>query len=307
MKRALVTGHKGFVGRHIARALQDSGYDVIGVDIRNGGRIGIAHEFAWDVRSFFRLESELRGMDVVVHCAAVEPHRSAIDGRPAWVGAENLSLDAALFRWVQETRPLHTIYISSSAAYPIDLQTPGYLPRTGLPVFLHEDHIDLSMPRRPDAIYGEVKLMGERLANLVRDSGAWISVVRPFSGYGTTQSSSFPFGAFIERARAKEDPFVIWGSGDQVRDWIHIDDIVGAMLEIIKLRPDTPLNLGTGIPTSLNNLAKMVVNQAGYTPTFKHARTAPSGVVHRVADIGRLLDFYKPKISIEEGIRRALA
>jgi nucleoside-diphosphate-sugar epimerase len=159
----------------------------------------------------------------------------------------------------------------------------------------------------PDQLYGWAKLTGENLAHRARQEGLKVSVVRPFSGYGSDQDPSYPFAAFIDRAVNREDPFVIWGDGSQVRDFIHIDDIVRASMVMCERGIDGPVNLGTGRAVSMTELAGMVCRQEGYQPEFKYRPEAPRGVSYRVSDSTRLREFWVPEVSLERGIACALA
>lgn len=257
-------------------------------------RLDIAYDPSFDAIGFFR--SDESRYDLVLHLAAVSPHRAAIDGRALAVGAGNLALDAALFDWAARTRPGRLVYFSSSAAYPVYLQDGRFGKLEEISAGAGE----------PDAIYGWVKLTGERLADAYRAQGGRVTVVRPFSGYGEDQSPNFPFGAFRDRALAREDPFQVWGDGEQVRDFVHVDDVVGAMLAAVEQGIDGPVNLCTGRPTSFNELAQMFAAEAGYTPEIKHLTDAPRGVAYRVGDPTLLSAFYTCRVSLEEGIRRAL-
>ena len=98
--------------------------------------------------------------------------------------------------------------------------------------------------------------------------------LQAFSGYGEDQDDRFPFGAFRARARRRDDPFEIWGDGEQVRDWIHVDDFVGAILAAYEHGVDGPVNLCTGIGTSFNDLAAMFAAEAG-TNRIQHMLDAP--------------------------------
>ena len=283
--KALITGSAGFAGRHFRKALEHGGWDVTGIDIADGN----------DARGFFRTDGRQFGL--VVHCAAVVGGRALIDGPPLAL-AVNLELDAALFRWALRTRPGRVIYLSSPAAYPVALQRA--------PRLLTENDLDLTDPRMPDQLYGWAKLTGEMLANRARAEGLPVTVVRPFSGYGEDQPDCYPFPALAARARRREDPFAIWGTGEQVRDWIHVDDICAAILAMVREGIDGPVNLGTGRPVSMRELAGMMCAAAGYEPEFKPLPEMPAGVAYRVADVTRLSEFYHPEVTLEEGILRAL-
>lgn len=284
--RVLITGDQGFVGRHFREALADE--LVFGVDIVNG----------LDARDFFRADS--RRYDLVIHLAAVVGGRAKIEGAPLDL-AVDLSLDAEMFSWALRTRPAKVVYFSSSAAYPTYLQSKTA--RTTLP----ETAIDLQAIATPDHLYGWAKLTGEILAMHARAAGLDVLVVRPFSGYGEDQALDYPFPSFIQRAVERRDPFEIWGDGTQTRDFIHIEDVVAATLSAVDHGIDGPVNLGTGRSTSFNDLARLVCEQEGYRPRLQHLEAAPTGVWHRVADPARMLDFYTPKVSLEQGVHRALA
>ena len=114
--------------------------------------------------------------------------------------------------------------------------------------------------------------------------------------------------AFVERALSGKDgePFTVWGKGDQASDFIHIDDVVSAVLAIIENDIDGPVNLGTGIGSTVDQVAEMVLAAAGQYRPIVHDLDKPSGPRWRVADVTLLNTFYKPQIDLAEGIRRAL-
>ena len=254
----LLTGSAGFVGRHLHAALDARGDTVTAVDLIHGR----------DALDLFRFDSA--PYDLAIHCAAIVGGRASIDGSPLGV-ATNLALDSWYMRWLARLGIPRAVYFSSSAAYPVILQQPGEVRR------LVETDIDYQRPGRPDATYGLAKLTGEQLCQYAATEGTQMTILRPFSGYGSDQDDAYPFPAFIRRARERQDPFEVWGDGKSTRDWIHIDD-----------------------------LARIVCAGAGYQPQLKHRADAPRGVHHRVCDPGRMLGFYQPTITLEEGVRRAL-
>lgn len=281
----LITGHKGFVGSYFMRKYET--HNILGIDIKEGN----------DARDFFKTNDS--HFDLVIHLAAIVGGRQTIENSPISV-AVDLSIDAEFFSWTLRTRPKHIIYFSSSAAYPIEHQ------HRDSKILLKEDMIDLDDIKSPDLTYGWAKLTGEYLAKFVSNEGINTTIFRPFSGYGSDQDLSYPFPSFIKRGLEKQNPFEIWGDGCQVRDFIHMSDIVNAVDECVKNKIYGTYNLGTGRPISFNELCKIVCEQQGYRPKIKHIPTAPTGVMYRVCDPSLMLKFYQPNISLEEGVHRAL-
>ena len=283
--KTLITGDAGFVGSYFHKAL--NGHNVTGIDLKNGV----------DARRFFATDNSY--FDLVIHLAAIVGGRATIEGEPLSV-AVDLSIDSELFQWALRTKPGRIIYYSSSAAYPIKLQDYGSNHK------LTETDIDLSDIRSPDYTYGWAKLTGEMLAGYAEKQGLRVHVFRPFSGYGEDQSLDYPFPSFIKRGVEKANPFKIWGTGNQVRDFIHMEDVVAATIESVRQDIQGPVNLGLGRPTSFNELATLVSSECGYSPGVEHVIGAPEGVQYRCSDPTKMLSFYTPKISLEEGISRAV-
>jgi len=286
--RALVTGCSGFVGRHVMERLDLMGWDTAGLDIADG----------FDALAYFRQGTSQ--YDLIVHAAASAPHRVAIDSQPQHF-ARNLQLDSAMFEWAVRTGQGRVLYLSSSAAYPIRYQL-----RPGLLEPLYEEMVDLDDADEPDAVYGWAKLTGERLAAEARKAGLPVTVVRPFSGYGEDQSTDFPFRAILDRVIRREDPLTVWGTGTQVRDWIHIDDVVSGMLAVAESGTTEPVNLCTGVGTTMSELAQLAAQVAGYSPTIETLPDKPAGVDYRIGDPTRFHGIYTPKVTLEQGVIRAL-
>jgi nucleoside-diphosphate-sugar epimerase len=294
--KILITGHRGFVGSYFHKRLQDHNLTLI--DIVEGNEAG----------EFFRTNNEY--FDLVIHLAATVGGRKVIDLAPHKL-FNNFVLDSEMIQWALKTKPGRVVYYSSSAAYPAGLQTRySYDPHPAHAMNTHklnEADINLDDTRVPDpSIYGWSKLSGEQMLRYVKDNlNVWI--FRPFSGYSEKQSLDYPFPSFIERAMRRDDPFEIWGDGNQVRDWIHIDDIVEFTLRAIDVSPPDVFNICTGRPTSFNDFARILTDIVGYKPTLKHLIDAPVGVQYRVGDPTKMNSIRPARISLEEGIRRALS
>ena len=337
MKYHLVSGGCGFVGRNLAKRLLSTTDDyVVVVDDLSVG----THPSTWydgysskkikdlevigDDGRFLFLEMDFRdflrnmmndakylatefGLDFerfndVFHFAAIVGGRAKIDGDPMMV-ALDLSIDTEFFYWVTRQKPDRIMFPSSSAAYPISLQT------TTDAIALSETDIDLNGNLgKPDMTYGWSKLTGEYLAQIAAQYyDLSVACVRPFSGYGEDQDLTYPIPAIAARAAGQEDPFEVWGSGKQGRDFVHIDDCIDAILMAIENISDgSAINIGSGKLTSFLEIIDLFTSFAGYEPTIKPLLDKPVGVHSRYSNMDYVANKYnwKPKISIEEGMRR---
>jgi nucleoside-diphosphate-sugar epimerase len=291
--RALVTGGAGFIGRHMTARLAAHGWEVDPVDTSLA--LGVRQVNALDM---FRRRTSY---DMVVHCAAIVGGRETIDYRPA-DQIVDFELDAAMFRWAARGGAAQVVYFSSSAAYPVMLQDGRSCWRNTL----RETDIDPDLPDLPDSLYGWSKLTGERMADAARQSGVNVLVVRPFSGYGPDQDLCYPFPAIIDRVCRRETPVTVWGTGEQTRDFVHVDDICGAVMALLDAGQTGPFNIGTGIGTSMRELAELAVTAAGHHVPVRATGTGTQGVSYRVADISRLRPFYVPEKTIGQGVAEAV-
>lgn len=304
--KALVTGSAGFVGRHFEHELLNRGWGVNSYDVANGAM--------HDAHFLFSAGHSER-FDLVVHCAFHVGGRAAIDNDRTAL-AKNLLLDAAMFEWAVRTRQERVLYFSSSAVYPTWLQKRDRFDLLPAGYRLKESDTDADTGR-PDADYGYAKMVGEQLAENAREMGVNVHVVRPFSGYAEDQSLDYPFPSIVKRARAGD--LSVWGPEGQTRDWIHIDDLVAGALAVVDQDYQEPVNLCTGIGTEMGELARMVndeVRGSVYHPAHMSLPPAPeveylidkpTGVFNRVGDPTVFHRIYTPRISIEEGVRRALS
>ena len=225
-----------------------------------------------------------------------------IEGDPMAV-ALDLSIDAEFFYWACQHKPERVLYPSSSAAYPISLQST-----TGA-IALSESDIDFTKNLGvPDMTYGWSKLTGEFLAQIAaRHYGIPVVCIRPFSGYGEDQNLSYPVPAIAARAARKENPFEVWGSGKQGRDFVHIDDVLDLIFILMANVSDgSAYNIGSGKLTSFLDLISIFAEFAGYSPEIKALLDKPVGVHSRYSDMSLVQGKFgwMPKISVEEGMKR---
>jgi len=310
--RVLITGSCGFVGRRFATRLADRGDDVTAVDNLVVGLHPVHWAFpprSWnnlhfveqDCREFFR-HHDADEWDLIIHCAAIVGGRLKIDGDPLAV-ATDLSIDAEMYNWIvrAKNKP-KLIYFSSSAIYPVELQTKKCHCQ------LAEALVNFNSTRIsfPDMTYGFVKLAGEYLAKFAYESyGLHTVIYRPFGGYGEDQDFNYPFPSIVKRVLNKEDPVVVWGSGNQLRDFIYIEDVVSAVLETYeRLGPTEVLNLGTGYGLSFLDLAQIACDVLHHDGVLANDPTRPEGVFARVADTAKLNTVFVPSVSVRDGVQK---
>jgi len=238
----------------------------------------------------------------VYHFAAIVGGRVKIDGDPMMV-ALDLSIDAEFFYWICRYKPERVLYPSSSAAYPTSLQSKAHA------IALKETDIDFnSNLGTPDMTYGWTKLTGEYLAKIAAEYyDVSVCCIRPFSGYGEDQDLTYPIPAIAARAAKKENPFEVWGSGNQGRDFVHIEDVIDCILMAMdNISDGTAINIGSGKLTSFLEIIEIFTDFANYNPTIKCLLDKPVGVHSRYADMTYVNERFnwKPKISLREGMRR---
>lgn len=303
------------MGRRFVKWLVDHDYDVTVVDDLSTGLppdswpmpVRLADEdrqrvrfHLCDFREFAKTSSA--DFDLVVHLAAVVGGRMTIEGDPLAV-ATDLAIDATFFNWAVRGTPLprRVFYFSSSAAYPVHLQTPeGHRP-------LSEDMISFSESIGvPDMTYGWSKLTGEFLSVFAAERyGLNVMTFRPFSGYGEEQDFTYPFPSVIRRVGRRESPLIVWGSGNQSRDFIHIDDAVEAAFACAPhMKPGEAVNLGSGSGTTFRELAQTACRVIGHDAEVVNDASKPEGVFARVGDCSRMMRSYRPKLTLEDGIER---
>jgi GDP-L-fucose synthase len=305
--KVLITGGAGFVGRHFTKRLVDQGHSVTVVDSLVSESAKAPEDWPAhlkcdvrfvqdDCRLFFEQNSE--AWDLVIHLAAIVGGRAHMESNPIAV-AEDLSIDAALFKWVvvNTDRIGHVIYFSSSAAYPIEYQTSARSEKLQESMINFEKNIGL-----PDLTYGWSKLTGEYLARTAaKQCGVKIACYRPFSGYGEDQDECYPFIGILRRVLRRENPVTIWS--DSVRDFVYIEDIVTWVLQTYSNVTDgSALNLGSGTGTSFRELAELMVRITGHEADVIVQNDMPRGVYYRVSASEAPFSL----TSLEDGIRKAL-
>lgn len=211
-------------------------------------------------------------------------------------------MDAALSAGVEVLA-----FMGSSCIYPKHAEQP-----------ITEDSLMTGHLEPTNEAYAIAKIAGLKHVQAVRKQHGlnWISIM-PSNLYGPgdnyTQGASHVLPALIRRyseAAKAEDPYVVnWGTGTPMRELMYVDDLADATLFLMEnYDGDSHLNVGTGQDLSIRQIAELVANAVGYEGETRWDPTKPDGTPRKVLDISRIKSMgWTPKVSLEEGIRLAVA
>jgi len=308
-KTCLVSGAAGFVGSHLCRRLLEAGCRVIGIDCftdyyerslkeNNLGLLQNLGDFSLieaDLAAIDGLNLEEEGIEWVFHQAAQAGVRASWGKEFSLYTHHNVLATQRLLEWARLNRPERLVYASSSSVYG----DTGKLP-------MHEE--DLPVPMSP---YGVTKLAAEHLCNLYRQNFSVPAVsLRYFTVYGPGQRPDMAFNRFIRAIRAGEE-LVVYGSGEQTRDFTYIDDIVEANLAaaMAQKAEGSVYNIGGGSRISVNGILKMLGAITGMEVKVRHEAVQAGDPPHTYADTGRAKEElnFEPRFTLEEGLRRMVA
>lgn len=327
-----MTGGCGFIGSHLVSKLIDYGASVTVIDnlskgsLENLFEVWSEHEFQFpkklnkgkivagdhkfvlcdlEEKASVRRVFQEDDYDVVIHLAAVIGGRGYIDTHPAEC-CRNFAINHNLFDEACRAGVERVHYSSTACVYPMDLQSnynSDYL--------LKEEDAFKNGWAGCDREYGWAKFMGEmELLAYHKQFGLKCSISRYVTAYGPREDDTHAIIALIRKAVERRDPYVVWGSGEQDRDFTYVSDIVeGTLLGAEKIVDGTCVNLGTSKRYKIRDVAFKVLEIVGYKP--KHVvfdTSKPEGVKSRALDISRAkrLLGWEPKVSLDEGLRETV-
>lgn len=298
IERVLITGGAGFIGSHLAAAWCDLGAKVRILDsLRSGRRQNIeelACEFLQEsVEDLAAVRAAMVGVDVVHHLAAVVSVPESMEN-PQQTEAINVLGTLNVLTAAREAGVQKVVFSSTCAVY-------GMAERP-----LHAES-DLPEPVSPYAIS---KLAGEHYMNLYSTAfGVGTVSLRYFNVFGPRQDPKSPYAAavaiFADRARNGE-PLVIYGDGQQTRDFVYVEDIVAANL-VAAERGSGVYNVACGNRVTIRDLADAILDLTGSSSRIIHEAPRAGDVRHSRGDASRLRSLgWAPKVSLGEGLRRTI-
>jgi UDP-glucose 4-epimerase len=302
----LITGIGGFIGSSLARELLKRGERVRGVDNFSTGKrenladiVGQVDFHEADIVDVDSMKSACAGADYVLHQAAIPSvPKSVLDP----IGSNRANVDGTVSVLVaaRDAKVKRVIYAASSSAYG---DTPT-LPK-------HE-----TMAPDPISPYAVAKLASEHyMISFYRCYGLETVALRYFNVFGPRQDPSSPYSGvlakFITQMLRDEQP-VIFGDGEQSRDFTYIDNAVEANLLACKAPAEQAagkmFNVATGRRVTLNETFKLLQPLTSYAGSPIHGAERGGDIKHSLADISLAEKHlgYKPKVNFEEGLRRTV-
>jgi len=302
--KILVTGGAGFIGSHLAQALVADGHRLRVLDDLSGGR----RENLADVREDVELlrgncadmetaRRAARGVEVVYHQAAVPSVARSVDD-PALSHRANATATLTMLVAARDAGVRRFVYAGSSSVYG---DTPQ-LPKS-------ED-----MAPRPRSPYAVGKLMGEHYLRIFHELYEMETLtLRYFNVYGPRQSASSPYSGvislFVTALLAGRRP-VLYGNGEQSRDFTYVEDVVQGNLRALRARglAGQHVNVATGHRVTLRELLRTIARELGVPARAERKPPRKGDVRHSLADISaaRRLLGYRPRVDLETGLRHTV-
>ena len=296
-REVLVTGGAGFIGSHVVDRLVATGYGVRVLDDLSAGSLanigvhlrgGAVRFVKGDVRDVDAVRSCVEGVDAVLHLAAVVSVPLSVE-KPEFTRSVNVEGTRVVLEAAAQAGVERVVYASSCAVYG----EPACLP------------VDEGHPTCPVSPYAWSKLQAERVCGGFQRRLS-CTVLRLFNVYGPRQGDGDYAGVitrFISRARRGE-ALVVYGDGAQTRDFVSVFDVAEAFLLALQGEAGV-FNVGSGVPTTVNALAQLVLDLTGARVGLAYAAPRAGDIRHSYADISRARQRlgFQPRVSLREGLR----
>lgn len=300
-KRVLVTGGTGFVGIHIVQELLKQGARVrVPIHDRplviKDDRIETIHA---DLTKQEDCLAAVEGIDYIFHAAGAVAAAAVTESYKMAVITSNLTLTAQMLQTAWLRNIDRFLLFSSSTTYPV----------ANYPI--REEQM-WNGPTHPSYFgYGWMRRYLERMGEFVAlESKVKIALVRPTAPYGRWDNFDLVTGhvvpALVRRAVEREDPYVVWGSGEEIRDFLHVSDLARGCLLILEKYPTCdPVNIAYGKGVTIKEIVQIILKAAGHNKArVEFDSSKPSTIPFRMVDTSkakRLLGF-EPEVTIEEGL-----
>ncbi len=302
-KNILVAGGTGLVGSNLTKRLLELNADVLATYYLKKPVAYEKHHKKFDFTNFEDCLEATKDMEYVIICAAQSFGAKMMKENPTGFILPNLKIYAGLLEACNVNKTEKVILISSSTVY----QNASYP--------ISEDALDLNTP--PFELYfgiGWLNRYFEQLASFYyKTKGMKIGIIRPTSIYGPydkfDEEKSNVLPAIIKRALKKEDPFIVWGDGSAIRDFLYVEDFIDDLMEILdKYCICDPINVGFGKGIDIRTSVETVLEVCGHKVVPQYDKTKPTAVPYRVLNLEKYQSVFgkKKRTPLREGIKKTV-
>ncbi len=296
--KILITGGAGFIGSHLAEELVRLGAQVIIYDNLRTGNIDnltnlpvtLAQE---DISNYRLLCEAMRGCEVVFHLVALTSVVESLENIEEYITV-NLHGTINVLKSAVENKVKKVIYASSAAVYGESPQ----LPKTE------------TMPLNPNSPYAITKLDSEFFCGFFNEYRKLPTVCgRFFNVFGERQTLDSSYAAaipiFISNC-LKDEPVLIYGDGNQTRDFIYVKDLVKAFILLMEKGAGI-YNIGYGKAVTISNLVKTIKNYLNSHSGIRYVPERPGEIKDSYASIDKLVSLgFRPEFSLEKGLSKTI-
>jgi UDP-glucose 4-epimerase len=303
VKKAVVTGGAGFIGSNLAEELVRRGYHVIILDDLSSGRVeNIEQLLENDKVKFIKgsitdlslLRKSFHNVDYVFHLAA-NPSVPASIENPLLCHETNVTGTLNVLLAARDSSVKKVVYASSCAVYG----------DTASPLKREE------MAPNPQSPYAATKLASEYYCHVFHQVYGLPTVcLRYFNVYGPRQDPYTQYAAVIPKftkSVCRGNPPIIFGDGEQTRDFIFVEDVVEANIWAAGSSSNGVFNIGRGEKIALNELARLIINIMGKNMEPIHQEPRPGDIRHSLADIAKARTLgYTPNHTLIQGLKKTI-
>lgn len=313
MAKIVVTGGAGMIGSNLVTALCLAGHDVVVIDdfsrgtttnlkaaIEAGGRH--VEVLTDDLSVYGDWAKKFANADVVYHLADVVAGVGYVFDNEGAIFRQNMLINANVANAVAAHKPGRYIYVGTACSFPMQIQTGVEAPP------MREEQ---QLPANPESGYGWSKLMGEFDARYLHEQNNVPSVILVLHNvYGTPCEFDGPkaqaIPAIIYRAlTATDKKLTVWGSGKQGRAFVHVDDVIRALLLALEHgEGQGPIQIGPDVCTSVATVAQTVAKLTDRGLVLEYDHSKPEGDLGRCADYSKATKVlnWRPEVKLEEGL-----
>tara|TARA_B100001123_G_C15189763_1_gene978818 strand:+ start:108 stop:1073 length:966 start_codon:yes stop_codon:yes gene_type:complete len=303
-KKVLITGGAGLLGVSLTKLFISLNADVISTyHNRLPPKKYKKYYRKYDFNNFQDCMSATQNIDYVLISAVQASGVSQVKSNPTLSILPNLKIHAGLFEACSQNNVKKVVWISSSSVYQ-DCNHP-----------IAEDELDLNLPTYELYLgIGWVYRYLEQLAKCYYlKKGLNIGIIRTSNIYGPydrfDDDKSHVIPALIKRAMNKENPFVVWGNKNTVRDFVYSDDLSCAVVEILeKYCKADPINFSSGNSTSIEKLVRLILEISNHKTKLFFDVSKPTAIPFRVLNNKKYkrLFKYSPKTTLKEGLQKTI-